>query len=370
MSPRFVRALLVALLFAMAVAPIGAGPVLAKGKEVKARHYVVVDLGVLQGGDYSIGYAVNEQGTVAGMAKVDNITHAVTMKDTAITVLGVQSATSSANDINEHGQAVGFISVAAAAGVAGGQSATLWQGDRQTDIGSFGGVNSIAHGINEGGVVVGEAAMKGDAATHAFSWTDGQLLDLGTLGGDFSSGMDVNDGGQVVGMSTLKAGQTAYGDGTHATLWKGNAAPQDLGALGGDTSVATGINNAGVVVGGATTEARLEYGGPGTHAFLWKDGQVTDLGAFDGVDFSSANGINNNGEVVGFAGNPNAKNPDDTMTAAFWDQNLFLTDLNGTLPSNSGWYLVSALSISDSGQITGLGISQGQYRGFLLQPVN
>lgn len=125
-----------------------------------------------------------------------------------------------------------------------------------------------------------------------------------------------------------------------------------------------------MVVGGATTEARLEYGGPGTHAFLWKDSQVTDLGAFDGVDFSSANGINNNGEVVGFAGNPNAKNPDDTMTAAFWDQNLFLTDLNGTLPSNSGWYLVSALSISDSGQITGLGISQGQYRGFLLQPVN
>jgi probable HAF family extracellular repeat protein len=122
------------------------------------------------------------------------------------------------------------------------------------------------------------------------------------------------------------------------------------------------------VVGGATTEPGLEYGAPDTHAFIWKDGQMIDLGTLDGGDFSTANGVNKNGEVVGFSGDPNAENPNNSMTACLWDEDGQIINLNDVVSDSTGWCLVTALGINDNGQITGLGIYEGQYRGFLLDP--
>jgi probable HAF family extracellular repeat protein len=122
------------------------------------------------------------------------------------------------------------------------------------------------------------------------------------------------------------------------------------------------------VVGGATTESGIEYGAPGTHAFIWKDGEMIDLGTFDGGDFSTANGINKHGEVVGFSGDPNAENPDNSMTASLWDKDGQIINLNELISDGSGWFLVTAMSINDNGQITGLGVYEGKYRGFLLDP--
>ena len=49
------------------------------------------------------------------------------------------------------------------------------------DLGTLGGITSHAVAVNESGEVVGDSAIAGDTATHAFSWTAaGGMVDLGT----------------------------------------------------------------------------------------------------------------------------------------------------------------------------------------------
>ena len=68
-----------------------------------------------------------------------------------------------------------------------------------TDLGTLGGRESRAYGLNGAGAACGEAATS-QGAMHAFIWTaaDG-LRDLGTLGGPTSRGYGINDAGAVVG---------------------------------------------------------------------------------------------------------------------------------------------------------------------------
>ena len=360
MSRRFTRRAQLAMMASLAIAPVVGRTAEAKSKK---KQYVVVDLGLLPTGSYSIGNAISSNGIVAGMSITQTGTHAIKLKDLELTQLDQDSDASAANDVNATGQVVGFISSAEI----GGQRATLWQDGGPVDLGTLGGPFSIAHGISDKGEIVGEATMPDGVTTHAFLWRDSVLTDLGTAGGDYSIAMAINEDGLIAGLSTTSPGQQPYGPGTKAIFW-GPDGLVDLGALGGDVAASAGINAKGWVVGGATTAAGIEYGAPGTHAFVWKDQQLVDLGAFDGADFSTANAINGNGEVVGFAGNPKVDNPDNSMTAAYWDENGKLYNLNDAISDDSGWFLVTALSINDDGYITGLGVFDGQYHGFILQP--
>src|SRR5690349_10949712 len=83
------------------------------------------------------------------------------------------------------------------------------------------------------------------------------FLDLGTLGGAESTAYGINDAGQVVGGALLADGAE------HAFLWTRELRMVDLGTLGGRNSVATGINNRGQVVG------RAQLASGDFHAFLW-----------------------------------------------------------------------------------------------------
>jgi hypothetical protein len=56
-----------------------------------------------------------------------------------------------------------------------------------------------------------------------------------------------------------------------------------------------------------------------------------------------------------------------TTHAALWS-NGTATDLNSLVNAASGWVLLSANSINDSGQIVGDGIFNGQKEAFLLTP--
>ncbi len=46
-----------------------------------------------------------------------------------------------------------------------------------------------------------------------------------------------------------------------------------------------------------------------------------------------------------------------------------MLDLNDGIPGGSGWTLIEAASINNSGQIAGFGIFSGQTHAFLLTPM-
>jgi probable HAF family extracellular repeat protein len=98
---------------------------------------------------------------------------------------------------------------------------TWTQSGGQQDFGPSG---TVAHAINDAGVVVGQAPNAG-GFKHAFSWTKaGGIKDLGTLGGPASTALSINKNGWIVGTSL-----TADSNNTlHAFLWTPTGGMQDL----------------------------------------------------------------------------------------------------------------------------------------------
>lgn len=122
------------------------------------------------------------------------------------------------------------------------------------------------------------------------------ITDLGTLGGAQSKAYGLNDLGQVIGESDTPSGES------HAFLWLPepayglSAGMNDLGTLGGSESAAFGVNNVGQIVGRADTAAPAV-----SRAFLWDPttGVMQDLETLAGP--SVAYTINDFGEIVGTA---------------------------------------------------------------------
>ena len=62
-------------------------------------------------------------------------------------------------------------------------------------IGTLGGANSVANGLNDRSEIVGESELRpGSDASRAFIWSEtGGMHSLGTLGGRHSSAAAVNN---------------------------------------------------------------------------------------------------------------------------------------------------------------------------------
>ena len=120
-----------------------------------------------------------------------------------------------------------------------------------TDIGPLNDINNeVAPGaacINNAGMVVGQALLPA-GPDRPFLWIKGNIFDLGTFGGPNGGARGINARGEVVGT----ADTAAVPEQEHAFLWK-DGVMHDLGTLGGDSSVANSINNRGWTAGAADT---------------------------------------------------------------------------------------------------------------------
>ena len=214
-----------------------------------------------------------------------------------------------------------------------------------TDLGTLGGAESHAEGINNNGQVVGGAWTGGDKpGGHAFLWDSNRgMQDLGTLGGPSSCAKAINNAGQIVGSSDVRF-QDSLGD-QHAFLWENGRGMQDLGRLATRLCRAYGINKAGQVVGYGSTLDHSTREGTDLHAFQW-DAQngMCDM-ATHGIRNGWASSINDSGQIVGMTG----RSAGPGTVAFLWQAGRRMREL-GTLGGDFSW----AFCINNVGQAVGL----------------
>ena len=242
--------------------------------------------------------------------------------------------------INSSGQIVGQAQTAS-----GVYHAFVYSKGKMIDLGTLGGTSSCASAINSSGQIVGQSTTS-SGASHAFLYSKGKMKDLGTLGGASSAAYGINDAGQVVGVSDTSS------QGVHHAFLYSNGKMTDLGTLGGPRSIAYAINNQGQIVG----ESNISLSTQDTHAFLYSNGKMTGLGTFGG-SYSGAYAINQKGQIVG----KSSTSSGDYNYRAFIFSNGVMTDIG-----NLGWDFASAFGINQTGEIVGdSATSSGVPRGFL-----
>lgn len=193
-------------------------------------------------------------------------------------------------------------------------------------------VDSGANALNDAGVVVGWSGTVDctePMMCRATRWdvTTGEIDDLGTLAGDDvdlldvgSVAHDVNEAGLIVGRSTTGTGEH------HAFVWDpATESMRDLGTLGGAYSEAHAVNDRGEVVGVAATDSGA------VHLFVWTDDTgMQDLGAPEGSpSFADPTAVADDGTIVGVHG-------DGRLGFVRWGDPRGFEDLGNLLPFDVG----------------------------------
>jgi probable HAF family extracellular repeat protein len=345
--------------------------------------YVITDLGTL-GGTSSSAVDINNHGQVTGSsATASGQTHAFRTGanrtiQPATDDLGTLGGTSSSGeDINDAGQVAG--SSSNGANTRAFRSSANLQPIALTDLGTFDGTaNSFGTGINTYGQVAGEAHVAGTSAcffvfsNSAFRTTATSTVsagdNLGTLVPNncrSAQGWAINDSGVVVGES---ATNLTTGTPNHAFRSAPSAAMVDLHPAGlYDSSTAVGINSAGEVVG--TVTVGPAFAPTAQHCYRTVPGQpiqlpANSLGSLGGPGpFCSALDINSNSDVVG-------SSYTGTAIHAFLYTGGTMYDLNNLIAPTTV-VLTQANGINNLGQIVASGkIDPSTFHGFRLDPVD
>ncbi|HET6456892.1 MAG TPA: hypothetical protein VFI02_21035 [Armatimonadota bacterium] len=281
--------------------------------------YTVHDLGLLPGAKTTWAHAINDRGEIVGWAEMPSgLRYPVYWsQDGQISRIGNLSGYNARGEgINSSGQIAGHASYGGfffdpLAGVrqySGGgctaindagwhvgnrnRKASLWYPDGTfLELGSLPGhLYSMAYGINNEGVVVGESYTDYFLA-KAFLWTsDRGMEDLHGLGGRWTYAYDINNKGQVVGRSRT----TSYQYEDHACLWEADGSITDLSAISGqytDHSGAQAINEWGTIVGQSSYVAAVWEAD--TH-------KLVKLPLLPGFTGGETIDINNRGMIVGY----------------------------------------------------------------------
>jgi probable HAF family extracellular repeat protein len=276
---------------------------------------------------------------------------------TSVSVIDLGSlggAYSTAYDINDHGEAVGWSRT-----LADVPHATLYRaGGGVTDLGSWRSLAiSAAHGINNDGEIAGGYVGAG-SRWRAVGWVAGWMVELDDtiVAGDTECGrstlaFDVNGAGTLVGL---------LADGAHP--------PGAPCVTGSQAARWTGLTGAASVVPSATRET-IPYaiasdggitgqrGGSPMSAARWRAGAwatvpmpATPAGTVRG--HSRGNGINARGAVVGSVDFLTATGTLVTQRAFSWD-GVSATSIDlGLLPRGTR---MDALDVNEAGFVAGFG---------------
>jgi probable HAF family extracellular repeat protein len=302
--------------------------------------YSVTDLGVLAGAQMSTAQGLNDQGQAVGTSSNENGEFGIATLFTggqaiSLGTLGPSDDTI-AESINGSGQITGY-SYDTNTEIS---NAFLYSGGTLIDINNaslFPG-GSDGTWINGSGQVCGYGWPANSTYTHAFLYTGGMMTDLGTLGGNESVAEAIDNTGQVVGQSTAADGTT------HAFLYA-NGKMQDLGIpTGYNASSAIAVSASGLILGelGVTS---------GIDVAIYSNGSWTDIGS--GIQPTA---INNSRQVVGWTTIPGIYSGPKSKRRHAQDvgvvsANGTFTNLNTLIAPNSGFTILNAEAINDSGQI-------------------
>jgi probable HAF family extracellular repeat protein len=346
---------------------------------------VLTDLGALPGVECSEAVSINAHGEIAGrsgngvidpLAGVEEI-RAVLWKDGEIKDLGTLGGNHSiAIGINNRDQVVGF-SVNTVpdpfsllyGGLPNGTQTRgfLWHKGHMRDLGTLGGPDAQAFGLNEHGQAIGISYINstpnpvtGLPPADPFLWSEDRgMIDLGTLGGAWGGAGALNNRGQVIGNSSLAADPGAcrspsvppvfINPNCHPFAWDaGTLFDLNTDTIGGNPITAQAINDAGEIVGNAAFPNGATYG----DAYLWKDGVITNLGTGD--CYSEAFAVNASGQTVGQSFSCDT----GIGRSVLWEDGVVF-DLNALIPHSSDLQLDNTFAISDRGEIAGFGLPSG-----------
>jgi len=303
------------------------------------------------GGPIIFALDINDNGEVTGSS--DNTSGGYNAyrhqagQTMALAALGGDLVNNSGLAINDHGAVVGN----SESEDWSKSMACIYTNGIPLPLGTLGGTNSFAAGINNLGHVVGWAENAA-GEPRGFLWRNGTMEDLGPAGMPPSEVWDINDAGDII--TTRVVGNGRQGSVRRA----GSGQWVNLGAFGGTNSNAQAINTRGHIVGGARNAAGQ------VRPYLWRDGVLTDLGTFGGPS-SQANGLNDVDMVVG-----SSTSPGGPQRAFLWVENL-LFDLNNKVfrPAAVTYPLEIATDINNQGQIVGFSFVGDGSKAWLLTPV-
>ncbi len=256
-----------------------------------------VNLGTLPGGSDSEAWALNNTGTVCGIA-TNSSGHRRAVKWVGTTIIQLANLggnQSGALGINEHGDIVGYSET-------GGtdpngfpiRHATLWPNSGGiVDLGvlSGGDTHSYAYDINNYGVACGysDDGPGGAFVRHPVKFENGGVQNLGSLGGTFGHAWAINDNSEISGDSYLSGNSV-----TRAFKWA-NGVMMDVGTLQNSYSIALDINIFGQMCG---VSARTL---PRAVRWVGANNIIQDINSFlpgGSPTMDSAEGVNGVGQVV------------------------------------------------------------------------
>ena len=225
----------VVYLFAALAMPLGMAAQDNPSHDDKSQHqgerYILVDLGTFGGANSQVNGGpppmINNEGTVAGLADTsipcsffdEPVSPAFKWQHGVVINMGLLpgGCFSLPNSINSKGMMVGSGDIGIIdplTGLPELRADFRYQG-QIINMGTFGGTNSLANSINARGQATGGAentdpdpwncaglvGLPSPTVWHGFVWQEGVLTDLGTLGGPCSFGFIINDPGQITGYS-------------------------------------------------------------------------------------------------------------------------------------------------------------------------